>query len=331
MKLPSARGLSRLGPRGTFGIALLAAAEENDRIVGLTADLAITAGMERFRVQMPERFFNVGIAEQNLIGIAAGLADDGWVPFAVTFANFAAMRSCEFVRHHLGYMRQNVKLVGIGAGFAMGQFGMTHYSLEDMAILRAIPNLTIVSPADCSEVYEAVHALSASGSPAYLRLSGTPSMPSVVQDGTDFRIGHARVLRTGSDVTLIATGSMVAAALGAADLMTSRRLSVGVVNMHTVKPLDELAIISLVGQTGSLATVEEHSVLGGLGGAVAEVVAAIPGGPPVLRLGVGDSFPRVGSYQYVLEQYGLTDRAINAAVVKWLLAGQPRGQVTVYR
>jgi len=215
-------------------------------------------------------------------------------------------------------MRQNVKMVGIGAGFAMGQFGTTHYSLEDIAVLRAIPNLTIVSPADCSEVYEAVHALSRSGTPAYLRLSGIPSMPVVVQDGTEFRIGHARVLRTGSDVTLIAAGSMVAAALGAADQMSSRGLSVGVVNMHTVKPLDEPALMGLVGQTGALVTVEEHSVLGGLGGAVAEVLAALPEGPPVLRLGVADSFPRVGSYEYVLEQCGLTERAIEASVVKWL-------------
>lgn len=318
MKMPSPRGLSRLGPRGTFGIALLAAAEENGRIVGLTADLAITAGMERFRVQLPARFMNVGIAEQNLVGVASGLADDGWIPFAVTFANFAAMRGCEFVRHHLGYMQQNVKMVGIGAGFAMGQFGTTHYSLEDVAVLRAIPNLTIISPADCTEVYEAVHALSVSSSPAYLRLTGVPSMPIVPQDGTEFRIGRARILRTGSDVTLIATGSMVAIALRSADLMTSQGLSVGVVNMHTLKPIDEIALGALVGQTSALVTIEEHSVIGGLGGAVSEVVAAIAGGAPLLRLGVRDMFPKVGSYEYVLAQCGLTDQSIVADVVKWL-------------
>jgi transketolase len=318
MKMPSPRGLSRLGPRGTFGVALLAAAEENDRVVALTADLAITAGMERFRVQMPERFINVGIAEQNLVGVASGLADDGWIPFAVTFANFAAMRSCEFVRHHLGYMQQNVKVVGIGAGFAMGQFGTTHYSLEDVAVLRAIPNLTIISPADCSEVYEAVQALSVSSSPVYLRLSGVPSMPIVPQGGTEFRIGRARILRVGSDVTLIATGSMVAVALRAADLMEGQALSVGVVNMHTLKPIDAHALDDLVGQTGALVTVEEHSVLGGLGGAVAEVVGARRGAPPVLRLGVGDMFPKVGSYEYALEQCGLTDQSIAKAVVEWL-------------
>jgi transketolase len=318
MKVPSARGLSRLGPRGTFGVALLAAAQDNDRVVGLTADLAITAGMERFRVQMPDRFINVGIAEQNLVGVAAGLADDGWIPFAVTFANFAAMRSCEFVRHHLGYMQQNIKMVGIGAGFAMGQFGTTHYSLEDVAVLRAIPNLTIVSPADCSEVYEAVHAMALSTSPTYLRLSGAPSMAEVDQAGTDYRVGKARVLGRGSDVTLVATGSMVAVARGAADQLTAHGLSVGLINMHTIKPIDGPALLDLVGQTAALVTVEEHSVLGGLGGAVAEFMSGLKGAPPLLRLGVDDRFPKVGSYEYVLEQCGLTDRSVSASVVKWL-------------
>lgn len=320
MSMPSPRGLSRLGPRGTFGVALLAAAQENNRIIGLTADLAITAGMERFRRQLPERFINVGIAEQNLVGTSAGLASDGWVPFAVTFANFAAMRSCEFVRHHLGYMRQNVKLVGIGAGFAMGQFGTTHYSLEDMAVLRAIPNITIVSPADCTEVYEAVFALAASDSPAYLRLSGVPSMPVVAQEGTEFRIGRARVLQEGSDLTLVATGSMVSVALKAADLLRSRGFSVGVINMHTVKPVDEAALVALVGQTAAVVTIEEHSTIGGLGGAVAEVLVAVPDGPPVLRLGVPDCFPKVGSYEYVLEQCGLTAHSLDAVIAGWLKA-----------
>ncbi|WP_295448943.1 transketolase C-terminal domain-containing protein [uncultured Thiodictyon sp.] len=318
MKIPSGRGLSRLGPRGTFGMALLDAAKESDRIVGLTADLAITSGMERFRVQMPERFFNVGIAEQNLVGIAAGLADDGWIPFATTFANFAAMRSCEFVRHHLGYMQQNVKIVGIGAGFAMGQFGNTHYSLEDVGVLRSIPNLTIVSPADCSEVYAAVYAIAASFAPTYLRLSGVPSMPCVDQEGTSFNLGEARVLRSGTDVTFIGTGSMVSVAVRAANQLTARGLSVGVVNMHTLKPIDELVLNGLVGQTAALVTIEEHSVIGGLGSAVAEVVAAVMAAPPLLRLGVCDAFPKVGSYEYALEQCGLVDNVIATAVERWV-------------
>lgn len=318
MKIPSAKGLSRLGPRGTFGVALLAVAEANERVVGLSADLAVTAGMERFRSQMPERFFNVGIAEQNLVGVASGLADDGWIPYAATFANFAAMRSCEFVRHHLGYMRQNVKLVGIGAGFAMGQFGTTHYSVEDVGVLRSIPNLTIVSPADCTEVYEAVVALSESNAPTYLRLSGVPSMRPVNQDGTEFGIGRARMLRAGGDVTLIATGSMVSVAVNAAEMLAERGMSAGVVNVHTIKPLDEQAILDLTGQTAALVTIEEHSVIGGLGSAVAEVVAGLGTRPALLRIGVPDRFPKVGSYDWVLEQCGLTDAAVAASVESWV-------------
>lgn len=321
MKRPNPRGLARLGPRGTFGTALLAVAEDNDKVVGLTADLAITAGLERFRLQKPDRLLNLGIAEQNLVGVAAGMADDGWQPFAVTFANFAAMRSCEFVRHHLGYMRQPVTVVGIGAGFAMGQFGTTHYSLEDVSVLRAIPNLTIISPGDCTEVWEAVEALGASPQPAYLRLSGAPSMRPVDQGDTAFEIGRARMLREGEDLTLVATGSMLGVAVATADRLADLGLAVGVVNMHTIKPLDEAAIHQLVDTTAAVVTVEEHSVIGGLGAAVAEVLSAHRGAPPLLRLGVDDRFPGVGSYEWVLEQCDLTDDGVTASVSDWVKNG----------
>jgi transketolase len=318
VSIPSPRGLSRLGPRGTFGLALLDVSSSDDRVLGLTADLAITAGMERFRLQRPERFLNVGIAEQNLIGIASGLADDGWRPFAVTFANFASMRVCEFVRHHMGYMQQNVTVVGIGAGFAMGQFGTTHYSLEDVATLRAIPGLTIVSPADCTEVFEAVRALATWEGPAYLRLTGTPSMRPVDQADTDFRLGHARVLSKGTDLTFIATGSMVAVAQAAAATLTARGLSVGLVNMHTIKPLDEEALAQVARTSTNIVTVEEHSIIGGLGGAVAEFVSGGDRPPRLLRLGVRDQFPKVGSYPYVLAECGLTDQSVVQDVESWL-------------
>ena len=321
MKRPNPRGLARLGPRGTFGTALLAVAEDNDKVLGVTADLAITAGLERFRLQKPDRLLNVGIAEQNLVGIAAGLADDGWAPFAVTFANFAAMRSCEFVRHHLGYMRQPVTVVGIGAGFAMGQFGTTHYSLEDVSVLRAIPNLPIVSPGDCTAVWEAVEALGNDPRPTYLRLSGAPSMRPVDQGDTTFEVGRARVLREGGDVTLVATGSMLGVAVAAADRLADLGLEVGVVNMHTIKPLDEAAVHHLSASTDAIVTVEEHSVVGGLGAAVAEVLTMHRDTPPLLRLGVADRFPGVGSYEWVLEQCGLTDEGVTASVSDWVKNG----------
>lgn len=310
MKLPNARGLSRLGPRGTFGMALQAVAEENDKVLGLSADLAVTAGMERFRQTYPDRFFNVGIAEQNLVGVASGLAEDGWVPFAVTFANFAAMRACEMVRHHMGYMRQNVKLVGIGAGFAMGQFGTTHYSIEDLSVLRAIPNLTIVSPADCSEAVEAVRYAAEFDGPVYLRLNGIPSMPPVDQGQTEFKFGLARRLQDGSDVAIVATGSMVDRSRKAAALLAERGVSTAVVNMHTVKPLDSAELSKVADEKRLVVTVEEHSVIGGLGAAVAEQLSTLQPGVPLLRIGVADVFPKVGNYEWVLDQCGLTPEGI---------------------
>lgn len=305
MEIPNPRSLSRLGPRGTFGLALLQLATENPDVVGLSADLAITAGMDRFRLNLPERFVNVGIAEQNLIGVAAGLADDGKLPFAVTFANFAALRGCEFVRHHLGYMKQNVVVVGIGAGFAMGQFGTTHYSIEDIGALRSIPNLTIISPADGSEIFEALQAISDSPRPTYLRLNGAPGMAVVDQTRTKFEIGKSRNLAHGTDVCIFASGSMVSVAISASEMLADAGISAGVINMHTVKPLDVPAIIQIASNNIPIVTIEEHSVIGGLGSAVAEVIAETDTLSRLLRIGVQDKFPKVGSYQYVLDQTGL--------------------------
>lgn len=317
MKIPNARALSRLGPRGTLGLALQALAEEDDRAVALTADLAITAGLERFRQSYPDRFFNVGIAEQNLVGVASGLAEGGWTPFAVTFANFAALRANEMVRHHLGYMQQNVKLVGIGAGFAMGQFGTTHYSVEDVGALRSIPNLAIVAPADCSEVVDAVFTVARMEGPVYLRLNGVPSMPSVEQQSSSFEIGKARELRRGEDIILLAAGSMVARSLDAATILSGQGLDVGVLNMHTIKPLDNESVRAAAGNAGVLATVEEHSVVGGLGSAVLECLADCADRPPLLRVGVNDTYPKVGNYDWVLEYCGLTAEAIAETVSKF--------------
>ena len=318
MNIPNPRSLSRLGPRGTFGLALLDLALKNEKIVGLSADLAVTAGMDRFRTAVPERFFNVGIAEQNLIGVAAGLADDDWLPFAVTFANFAAMRGCEFVRHHLGYMQQNVVVVGIGAGFAMGQFGTTHYSLEDVGVLRSIPNLTIISPSDGSEIYEAMTAIAESPRPTYLRLNGAPGMAPVDQGSTKFVIGQARVLAEGKDVCLIASGSMVAVAIDASKRLLDKGINAQVINMHTIKPLDEGVVLHAAESNVPIVTIEEHSIIGGLGSAVAETLSDCGTPSRLLRLGVDDRFPKVGGYQYVLDQLGLNGESVAERVIAFV-------------
>ena len=296
---------SMLGSRGTFGVALTDAARLNQGILALSADLCNTSGLDRFRSAYPTRFINAGIAEQNMLGVAAGLAATGFVPFATTFANFAALRACEQVRHYLGYMQENVKLVGFGAGFAMGMFGVTHFALEDVAALRSIYNLTIISPADGMEIVKATNAMAVTCGPVYLRLAGVANAPIVYTEDYDFTIGKAVSLREGKDVAIIATGSMVHPSLKAAELLASHGIGAAVADMHTIKPLDGAAVERFMNHQ-LLVTVEEHSVMGGLGTAIAEHIAPLRNFPPLLRLGVAPGYPHVGDYPYMLEVCGLT-------------------------
>ncbi|WP_321504125.1 transketolase C-terminal domain-containing protein [uncultured Methanoregula sp.] len=302
----NARLWSKLGQRSTFGITMIELGRDIDNLVVLTADLCSTSGLDRFRALYPDKLLNVGIAEQNLLGIAAGLAKEGRLVFATTFATFAAMRSYEQVRLNLGYMGFNIKLVGLGSGFGMGMFGNTHYGIEDVALMRAIPGLCIISPADCTEVVKATEAIARYHGPVYLRLTGVANNPVVNREDYPFEIGKAITLKKGSDVTIIATGSMVYHALEAAKILESREISASVVNMHTIKPLDTEAIDTACTGPNLIVTVEEHSVIGGLGGAVAEYLCARPSAPRQLIIGMPDAFQVAGDYQYLLDQNGLT-------------------------
>jgi transketolase len=302
----NARLWSKLGQRGTFGITLLESGRDFENLMVLSADLCSTSGLDRFRLQFPEKFLNVGIAEQNLVGISAGLAKEGYLVFATTFANFAAMRSYEQVRLNLGYMGFNIKLVGLGSGFAMGMFGNTHYGIEDVALMRAIPGLCILSPADCTEVVKATVAAAMYPGPVYLRLTGVVNNPIVNKEDYPFEIGKAIHLKSGSDVSIIATGSMVYHALEAAKLLESKGISAAVINMHTIKPLDTEAIHGACKNSKLIITVEEHSVIGGLGGAIAEYLCGFASHPRLLIIGIPDAFQKAGDYPYLLEQNGLT-------------------------
>jgi transketolase len=299
------RTWSILGSRGTFGVALTDAARLNPKIVALSADLCNTSGLDRFRSAYPDRFINTGIAEQNMLGVAAGLAASGYVPFATTFANFAALRSCEQVRHYLGYMQENVKLVGFAGGFAMGMFGVTHFALEDVAALRSISNLVILSPADGMEIVKTINAIATVSGPVYLRLTGVMNAPIVYREDYEFTVGRAVSLREGSDIAIIATGSMVYPSLKAAELLAARGIQARVLDMHTIKPLDTKAVEALSG-CRLIVTVEEHSIMGGLGTSVAEYAAGRGRFPSILRLGVTQGYPHVGDYPHMLETFGLT-------------------------
>ena len=307
------RTMSMLGQRGVLGVTLDKLAVENDMIFAISADLRNTSGLDRFAQNHPNRFINVGIAEQNLVGVAAGLADSGYNVFATTFANFAALRACEFVRHFMGYMRSPVKLVGFGAGFSMEFFGNTHYGIEDISALRAISNLTIISPADGLETAKTTTALADYYEPVYLRLTGMANMPIVYKNDYNFQIGKAVSLSEGKDISFIACGSMVANALEAAKILEVSGVSCSVVDMHTIKPIDTCTLDNMLDKK-LIVTIEEHSLVGGLGSAIAEYISEKADTPPVLRLGISHGYKKAGGYRYMLEQNELMPQQIANSV-----------------
>jgi len=312
----NAKMWARFGSRATYGQAILALAEHCENLVVMSADLGNSSGLDRFKSGYPEKFVNVGIAEQNLVGVAAGIAKEGFVVFASSFAPFISMRASEQIRMNLGYMGANVKAVAIGSGLSMGFLGNSHFGIEDAAVMRAIPGITVVSPADCSEIVKTVFAAARFDGPMYIRLTGGPGNPAVYLDDYDFEIGKAVRLRSGSDVTFVACGTMVYESIKAAEILAEKGLSVGVVNMHTIKPLDEEILSELFNSTRLLVTVEEHSVIGGLGSAVAEFKAGVKVAPPQLIIGLPDYFGKTGEYDFMKERYGLLGSAIAERVLR---------------
>jgi transketolase len=312
------RQWSRLGPRGVYGQSILALAEDRDDLVVLSADLGNSSGLDRFKKAYPEKFINVGIAEQNLIGVSAGIAKEGFTVFASSFAPFISLRAGEQIRMNLGYMGLNVKAVAIGSGIAMGFLGNSHYGLEDIAVIRAISNIMVVSPADCLEVYKVVKAAAEYKGPVYIRLTGVANNPIVYSEDYDFELGKSIILREGEDVSIIATGSMVYESLEAAKILSELGISAGVINMHTIHPLDAEAIEKVMFNTKLLVTVEEHSVVGGLGSAVAEFKADIAKAPPLIIMGLPNTFGKTGEYRYLLDKYELTSLGIANKVVRRL-------------
>lgn len=305
IKKSKAKLWSRLGARATFGQAVLEAARVRDDFYAMSADLCQSSGMIKFREEFPDRFINAGIAEQNMIGLAAGLAKDGTNVFATSFAPFVTMRACEQVRMNMGYMQLNIKTVGLGSGLIMAQLGNSHYGLEDASVMRAIPGMTVIEPCDGVEIVKAVEALCDYPHPAYLRLTGGPGLPVVYEGDIDFRIGKAIKIRDGKDIAVIAAGTMVHYGLEAAEILAGQGIDAAVLDMHTIKPLDGEAVEGLMDKK-LIVTVEEATVTGGLGSAVAEHLALKKNKPPQLMLGVRDFFPHAGSYQYLLEQCRLT-------------------------
>ena len=308
--------VKKIATRESYGNALAELGREHADVVVLDADLAEATKTGVFKKEFPERHIDCGIEECNMMGIAAGIATTGKVPFASTFAMFAAGRAFEQVRNAIGYPHLNVKIGATHAGISVGEDGATHQCNEDIALMRAIPGMVVISPADDVETKAAVKAAYEYQGPVYLRL-GRLAAP-VINDRPDykFELGKGVVLREGKDLTIVATGLMVSSALEAAESLAADGIDAKVINIHTIKPLDEELIVAAAKETGKVVTVEEHSVIGGLGSAVCDALCA-KAPVPVLKIGVQDVFGESGPAAKLLEKYGLDGKGVYESIKKW--------------
>lgn len=290
--------------RVAYGDTLVKLGEENDKIVVLDADLAHATQTLAFRKKFPDRHFDMGIAEANMICAAVGFAHTGFIPFVSTFAMFGAGRAFEQIRNSVCYTNCNVKLAFTHAGISVGEDGGSHQSIEDISLMRSLPNMTVFAPCDAAETEKAVRAAIQIDGPVYIRLA-RPASDDITGEDTPFVPGKANVLRDGTDVCIISCGLMVAKALAAAEQLEKEGISAAVVNMHTIKPIDSETILKMNGQCRAIVTLEEHSVIGGLGSAVAEVLAG-HGGARFAMIGIQDKFGKSGKPDQLFEAYGLT-------------------------
>ncbi len=306
----------RIATRVSYGEELVALGAERDDFVVLDADLAAATQTSRFKAAYPDRFFDCGIAEGNMVGVAAGIAAAGKKVFCSTFAMFAAGRAFEQVRNSIGYPHLNVNICATHAGISVGEDGATHQCCEDIALMRSIPGMTVIVPSDDTEARAAVRAALDCAGPVYIRL-GRLAAP-VINDPVayDFKMGRGVTLREGSDVTIVATGLMVAAAIEAAEALSAKGVAAEVINIHTVKPLDEELVRASAKKTGRVVTCEEHSIIGGLGDAVLAALASDP--VPVRKVGINDVFGESGPALELLKKYGLDATGIEREVLDFL-------------
>lgn len=306
----------KIPTRNGFGEAIVELGKENKDILVVDIDIGKSCKTGEFRKQLPEQYINVGIAEQNGAGVAAGLATCGKIPFVVTYAAFGSMRICEMIRQEICYPNLNVKIACSHGGVTPANDGASHQAIEDMGILRTIPNMTVVMPADYASAKALVKKAAAFDGPVYLRFT-RDAVPVIYGEGEDFEIGKAKLLREGKDVAIIANGDTVCLALQAADALAAQGLQARVLDMHTIKPLDVEAVNACINDTGKIITVEDHNILNGLGSAVAEIIAEAGRGR-LKRVGIQDQFGQSAPYQRLLEMNGITvENIVALAQSQW--------------
>tara|TARA_B100000795_G_scaffold65931_1_gene45016 strand:+ start:1303 stop:2268 length:966 start_codon:yes stop_codon:yes gene_type:complete len=309
---------SSIGPRATLGLAINDLAKNMQDLMVLTSDVSTSAGLDRFKKAYPDQYLDVGIAEQNLIGIAAGLASENYNVLTTTFAPFQVMRCCEQIKVNLGYMKHKICLVGIASGLVLGNLGYTHCCVEDVGVLRSIPNLSIVSPADSLEVVKVLQAvLKSKDRSIYIRLTGGSNNPIVYDTDYEFKIGKSIKIVDGDDITIFCCGTMVYQAMEASKILKKENINAKVINMHTIKPIDTDAIKESL-SSKLIVSIEEHNVIGGLGSAIAESLSTNDKSPKLLSLGVKDEYSKGGDYKYLLARHKLDIHSITSKILETL-------------
>ena len=308
---------SRMGPRAMFGRFMLDIAKKNKKLIILSADLGRSSGLARFKIEFPNQYISIGISEQNLVGVASGLADEGYKVFVTSFAPFLSMRASEQIRMNLGYMKHNVNLVALGSGLSMGFLGNSHFGLEDIAIMRTIPNLNITCPADCSELGKVLndYAFNDRG-PSYIRLTGVPGSVNVYEKNYKYRFGKNITLSKGSDVLILSHGSILGQIKLSLNILKKSKISAELVNIVSLKPIDE-SIIKLLTKYKKIITFEEHTSVGGLGSIIAEKILKYKINSQLYSFSLPDKFGPTAKYDHLLKYHGLDASGITKKIINF--------------
>ena len=307
---------SIIGPRATVGLTALDLAKKIENLMVLTCDVSTSAGLDRYRKSFPEKFLDLGIAEQNMVAVAAGLASENFKVITTTFAPFQTMRCCEQIKVNLGYMKQKVCMIGIASGLVLGNLGYTHCCIEDIGILRSIPNLTIISPSDSLETIKAIQKSIEHKQSVYIRITGSANNPIVNRKDYEFKIGKTITMKEGNEVVIFSSGAMVYESIKAAQDLEEKNIHVKVVNVHTIKPINPSEILKHLENKKLVLTVEEHNVIGGLGSSISEIMASEISKSKLVRIGVQDQYDKGGSYNYLKDKNGLNSKKIVNEILK---------------
>jgi transketolase len=300
----------RMGPRAMFGQFMMEMVKKNKNLIVLSADLGRSSGLDRFKKEFPNNYLSVGICEQNMIGVAAGLVREGYKVFVTSFAPFLTMRASEQVRMNLGYMKHNVHLVALGSGVTMGYLGNSHYGLEDISIIRSIPGINILSPGDCGELKEVLNDLVFNErGPSYIRLTGVPGSKAIYKKYYNYKFGKLKELTKGKKILAISTGSVTSEALPAINALNSEGYSIKLINLHTLRPLDR-KLLKEIKSYEKIVTIEEHSIIGGLNSIISELIVKNNLKKKVISLSLSDKFSVNGKYNFLLDFHNLSERKI---------------------